>query len=139
MLVTPTPLNSVLWRVVVLAGPHYHEGFYSLLDAEPQITFDRFERGTALSSALLDIDGVQRIAAFSKGFYKLHADDARLFVTDLRMGQEPSYIFTFAVAERNNGVTPLARPEQLGARMDLGRGLPWLWRRTWGEPSRPPR
>lgn len=139
VLVTPTPLNSVLWRVVVLAGPHYHEGFYSLLDAEPQITFDRFERGAALSTALQDIDGVQRIAAFSKGFYKLHADDGRLFVTDLRMGQEPSYTFTFAVAERNNGVRPLARSEQLGARMDLGRGLPWLWRRAWGEPLRPPR
>jgi inner membrane protein len=139
LLVTPTPLNSVLWRVVVLAGPHYHEGFYSLLDAEPRIAFDRFERGVALSHALQDIEGVQRITAFSKGFYKLHADDDRLYVTDLRMGQEPSYIFTFAVAERSNGVRPLPRAEQLGARMDLGRGLRWLWRRAWGEQLRPPR
>jgi inner membrane protein len=139
VLVTPTAFNSVLWRVVALAGPHYHEGFYSLFDAEPRITFDRFERGVALSDALQDIEGVQRITAFSKGFYKLHADDTRLFVTDLRMGQEPSYIFTFAVAERNNGGRPLASPEQLGARMDLRRGLSWLWRRAWGELLPPPR
>ena len=139
VLVTPTAFNSVLWRVVVLAGPHYHEGFYSLFDAVQQITFDRFERGAALSNALQDIDGVQRIAAFSKGFYKLHADDVRLFVTDLRMGQEPHYIFTFAVAARNSAARPLARPVQVVARPDFRRGLPWLWRRAWGEPLPPPR
>lgn len=139
VLVTPTAFNSVLWRVVVLAGPHYHEGFYSLFDAGPQIAFDRFDRGTALSNELQDIEGVQRIAAFSKGFYKLHVDGARLLVTDLRMGQEPHYIFTFAVAERHSAVRPLARPVQLGARPDLGRGLPWLWRRAGGENLPPPR
>ena len=139
VLVTPTAFNSVLWRVVVLAGPTYHEGFYSLFDGGRQITFDRFERGTALSSALQDIEGVQRIAAFSKGFYKLHADDTRLLVTDLRMGQEPYYVFTFAVAERNSGAQPLPRPVQLGTRPDFQRGLPWLWRRAWGESLPPPR
>ena len=139
VLVTPTAFNSVLWRVVVLAGPTYHEGFYSLFDGGRQITFDRFERGTALSSALQDIEGVQRIAAFSKGFYKLHADDTQLLVTDLRMGQEPYYVFTFAVAERNSAAQPLPRPVQLGTRPDVRRGLPWLWRRAWGEPLPPPR
>ena len=125
--------------VVVLAGPYYHEGFYSLFDAGPQITFDRFERRGALSHALQDIEGVQRIAAFSKGFYKLHADGSRLLVTDLRMGQEPNYVFTFAVAERHSAALPLARPEHLGARPDFRRALPWLWRRAWGEPLPPPR
>lgn len=139
VLVTPTAFNSVLWRVVVMAGPHYHEGFHSLFDAGQQMTFDRFDRGAALSGALQHVEGVQRIAAFSKGFYKLHADDARLFVTDLRMGQEPNYVFTFAVAERNGAALPLARPEQFGARLDLRRGLTWLWRRAWGEPLPPPR
>lgn len=139
VLVTPTPLNSLLWRVLAVAGPHYHEGFYSLLDDGRQIRFDRFDRGVALEDRLRDIEGVRRISAFSKGFYKLHADDDRLYVTDLRMGQEPHYIFTFAVAERHGGGRPLARPEQLGARLDLDRGLPWLWRRAWGEPLPPPR
>ena len=139
VLVTPTAFNSVLWRVVVLAGSTYHEGFYSLFDGGRQITFDRFERGTALGSALQDIEGVQRIAAFSKGFYKLHANDTQLLVTDLRMGQEPYYVFTFAVAERNSAAQPLPRPVQLGTRPDVRRGLPWLWRRAWGEPLPPPR
>ena len=139
VLVTPTAFNTVLWRVVAVSGAQYHEGFYSLLDAQPTLHFDRFERGTALAPELQAIDGVRRIMAFSHGFYKLHQQGQRLLVTDLRMGQEPTYTFSFAVAERHSPVQPLAVPEQLGMRIDLRQGLAWLWRRAQGELLPPPR
>lgn len=139
VLVTPTAFNSVLWRVVAVAGDSYHEGFYSLLDATPRIAFDRFSRGNALAAEVQGIDGVQRISAFSKGFYKLQQDGARVKITDLRMGQEPAYTFSFVVAERHSAAVPLAKPEQVGSRPELGRFFPWLWRRLAGEPLPPPR
>ncbi len=139
VLVTPSAFNSVLWRVVAVAGDRYHEGFYSLLDAAPRMSFDAFARGDALAAELQRNQGVQRIRAFSRGFYALRQDGARVLISDLRMGQEPAYIFTFAVAERHSAVVPLAVPEQIGARPDFARGLPWLWRRMWGEPVPPPR
>ena len=139
LLVTPAPFNSVLWRVVALTREDYREGFYSLLDDTPQIVFDRFDRGAALAAELRAVEGVQRIAAFSNGFYKLRQDGVRVLISDLRMGQEPSYVFTFAVAERHSSAVPLATPEQVGTRIDLERGLPWLWRRMGGEPLAPPR
>ncbi len=139
VLVTPTPFNSVLWRVVAVAGDSYHEGFYSLLDAQPRIAFDRFPRGAALAAELGAIEGVQRLAAFSHGFFKLHQDGSRVLLSDLRMGQEPSYVFSFAVAERHSPAVALAKPLQLEARLDFTRGLPWLWRRARGEWVPPPR
>jgi len=139
VLVTPTAFNSLLWRVVAVAGDHYYEGFYSLLDAEPRIAFDRFQRGNAVAAELQGVDGVRRIAAFSKGFFKLRQDGARVLISDLRMGQEPSYIFTFVVSERRSEPVPLATPEQIGARPDIERVLPWLWRRALGEALPPPR
>lgn len=139
VLVTPAAFNTVLWRVVAMAGPDYHEGFYSLLDAQPRIAFDRFDRGTSLAGELMAIDGVRRVAAFSHGFFKLHAEGPHLFVTDLRMGQEPGYVFSFVVAERHSAVRPLPVAQQVGARIDFERGLPWLWRRLLGEPLPPPR
>ena len=45
LLVTPAAFNSLLWRVVAIDGAHYHEGFRSFLDREPNMHFDRFERG----------------------------------------------------------------------------------------------
>ena len=139
VLVTPTPFNTLLWRIVAIAGDSYHEGFYSLLDASPQIGFDRFPRGLALAAEVQAIRGVQRIRDFSKGFYALRLDGARVLISDLRMGQEPAYIFTFAVAERHSAAVPLALPEQVGGRPDVGRVLPWIWRRMWGEALPPPR
>jgi inner membrane protein len=139
VLVTPAPFNTLLWRVVAVDGEHYHEGFRSLLDDTQGIDFDRFDRGRALERDVAGIDGVQRIAAFSKGFYKVWQDGPRVLITDLRMGQEPTYIFTFAVAERRSPPRPLPEPVQLGARPDVGRALSWLWRRMWGEPLPPPR
>ena len=139
VLVTPAPFNTLLWRVVAVAGDGYHEGFRSLLDASPQMQFDRFERGTALMPEVRGIDGVQRIAAFSKGFYKLQQAGERLVITDLRMGQEPAYVFSFAVAERRSAALPLAPAEQIGTRIDIARGLPWLWRRMLGDQLPPPR
>jgi inner membrane protein len=139
VLVTPTAFNSVLWRVLAVGPQHFHEGFHSLLDAEPRIAFDHFERGAALERELPPIDGVRRIAAFSKGFYKLFERDGRILIADLRMGQEPAYVFTFEVAERRSAPQPLERPAQVGSRADPERALPWLWRRLRGEPLPPPR
>jgi inner membrane protein len=139
LLVTPTPFNTVLWRVVVVAGDDYLEGFYSLLDAQPQIELDRFAKGSALAAELQHIDGVQRLTAFTKGFYKLEQRADRLLISDLRMGQEPNYSFSFAVAEEHSPTVALAQPEQIAVAFDIARGLNWLWRRAWGERLAPPR
>lgn len=139
LLVTPTPFNTVLWRVVAVAGDDYHEGFYSLLDDQPKIKFDRFPRGNALAAELQGIDGVQRLVAFTKGFYKLEQQGSRLLISDLRMGQEPNYSFSFAVAERHSTLVALAQPEQMRMALDIRRSLNWLWRRALGEQLPPPR
>lgn len=139
MLVSPVAFNSVLWRVLVMQGDNYHEGFYSLFDADRSVHLDRFDQGAALARALPPIDGVQRIVAFSKGYYKLHQQDARILISDLRMGQEPAYVFTFAVAQRHSPVVPLEPAQQIGQRLDLARSVPWFWRRTLGEALPPPR
>jgi inner membrane protein len=138
LLVTPTPFNTVLWRVVVVAGDDYFEGFYSLLDAQPKIEFDRYTRGMSLAAELQDIDGVQRIVAFTQGFYMLAQRGNRLLISDLRMGQEPNYSFTFAVAERHSPSVALVKPVQIAVSLDIPRSLAWLWRRALGERLPPP-
>ncbi|GCL64798.1 metal-dependent hydrolase [Pseudaquabacterium pictum] len=140
LLVTPAPLNTLLWRVVAVQGDAYHEGFRSVLDRGPAMAFDRFDRGTALWPAVQALDGAQRIAAFSHGFYALDATDGRLHITDLRMGQQPAYVFRFAIAQRQGDAwVPLPVAEQLGMRPAVGRAWAWLWRRALGQPVPPPR
>lgn len=139
LLVTPTAFNSVLWRVVALGDTHYHEGFRSLFDRGSAIHFDRFDRGAALDRALQHTLAVQRVAAFSKGFYKLEARGDTVVLADLRMGQEPHYTFAFAIARLQSPPVPVQRVVQVGSQPSLERALPWLWRRTLGQPLPPPR
>jgi inner membrane protein len=145
LLVTPTPFNTLAWRVVAIdeAGSAYREGFYSLLDAPAppgeRIVFDRFERGNALAAEAARLDSVRRIQAFSDGFWAMSERDGSLFISDLRMGQEPAYAFVFAVAERKSPLLPRVPPERIAMRVDVATGLPWLWRRMRGEKVPPPR
>ncbi|MFN9773658.1 MAG: metal-dependent hydrolase [Burkholderiales bacterium] len=140
VLVTPAPFNTVLWRVVAMTPDGYHEGFRSLLDARPGMRFDRFERGAALREALAGHPPVERIARFSHGFWAMATHGGRVAITDLRMGQEPAYVFSFVVA-RQQGARLVALDEttRIGRRPDLGRGLDWLWRRALGAEVEPPR
>jgi inner membrane protein len=139
LLVTPSPFNTVLWRVVAIDGDRYHEGFHSLLDGVPRMHFDVFERGMALWPQVAGIDGVQRVAAFSRGFFKLAARDGQVIVTDLRMGQEPHYVFSFVVAEQHSPLRALDVTRSVGSRHRVDEALPWLVRRLRGEPLPPPR
>jgi len=139
VLVMPTPLNTVLWRVVAVTPDGFHEGFRSLLDRGPGIRFDHFDRGAELRNPIAELASVRRVAAFTHGFYKLSERGDRLLVIDLRMGRQPAYAFEFAVAARNGGrVVPLAVPEKAeGLFVDGGRR--WLLRRLLDEAAAPPR
>lgn len=140
VLVTPAPFNTLLWRVVAVEGDHFHEAYRSLLDSGPALAFDRFPRSLALAAGLEGTEALRRISAFSKGYYKLSQDGEQVLLTDLRMGQEPAYVFSFVIGERRGQRSePLAIPVQRGIRPDIARWLPWLWRRALGEPLPPPR
>ncbi|WP_291010018.1 metal-dependent hydrolase [Hydrogenophaga sp.] len=130
LLVTPAPFNTVLWRLVATTPEQYFEGYYSLLDNQPTVRWTAYPRGAELIAEHGEDDSVARIAAFSHGFFSLQAVDGRLMLTDLRMGQEPAYVFRFDVGALN--AVGAEAPVQLSMRPDLGRGLPWLWDRIWG-------
>lgn len=138
LLVTPAPFNTVLWRLVATTPTQYFEGHYSLLDAQPTIRWSAHDRGAALIAAHGHEPKVAHMAAFTHGFYSLSEAEGRLFVTDLRMGQEPAYTFRFnlgsAAARASGGHAPTLE----GLRPDVGTALPWLWQRLLGRDIPPP-
>ncbi len=134
-LVTPTAFNTLLWRVLVITPQGYSEGFISLFDREPPV-FSEHDRGNNLYLAWQQHPAVARLAWFSKGYFKMSEQQGQLMITDLRMGQEPGYVFNFVVAEQGPTLEwqPLPQPQQISARLPLKPALHWLWRRAQGEP-----
>ena len=132
--VTPAPFNTVLWRVVAVDGKHFHEGFYSLMDAGRPVRFNAYERGTPLLATHAAHPQVQRLLRFTDGFVSLSQDvNGDLWLSDWRMGQYPNFIFTFNIGP---ALTPGQKPPvaiQERRTMDVATGLVWLWRRLKGE------
>lgn len=142
ILVTPTPFNTMLWRVVLMHDEHYYEGFYSLfdtgLDPAHPIAFRRLPRGAELERHTAGFVEADMIRDFSKGFYALHDDGHRIHITDLRMGQHPFFAFSFAFAEHHSEpLTPIT-PVRNSRRIPLQAGLEWLWMRMQGQAVAPP-
>jgi len=139
LLVTPAPLNTIVWRIVAITPQGYLEGYYSLLDDDRTIAFDRFPRGEDIYAQLRDNPFVATIARFSRGFFKMSERNDRAVITDLRMGMEPRYTFNFHIARsRGAGFVPTL-PDWESQRPNASEGLPWLWRRALGEKLPPPR
>lgn len=129
---TPTPFNTVLWRVVVLTEDGYLEGFDSLLVDEPSLVFRSYPSDTAALNEARDIWAVQRLRWFSQDFLKTSVMDGHLILSDLRMGQEPFYVFSHVVAEQGNPHWRAIPTERIS--ISIGeRALADTWRRIWSE------
>lgn len=110
VLTTPGPFNIVLWRIVVMEQDGYREGFRSLFRPGAGVRFERYDSEPALLHGIEDSWAVQRLKWFTHGFYSVREDDGRVLMTDLRMGLEPDYVFSFVVGARDGAVTEPAGP-----------------------------
>lgn len=142
ILVTPTPFNTLLWRIVLNDGDRYHEGFYSLLDPMRSpgapITFESFARGDNLEHATQTFAAANLIRDFSKGFYALSDDGRYIYITDLRMGQHPYFVFSFAIAAHQSEPVREIAPIRRNRRIPTEEGLRWLRQRALGAHVAPP-
>jgi len=134
LLVTPAPLNSVLWRLIAVTPQHYHEGWYSLLDPKPVVQWRTYDRGEKLIAQHAEHPGVKEISRFSHGFFKMHENNGNVFITDLRMGSEPAYFFDFNLGPvaKSGELEPDRVAVKEGARPELDIALPWLVQRIQG-------
>ncbi len=99
VLVTPTPLNIIGWRIIAVNDTAYSEGFFSFLKPDSPIRFNTFNRGAAIINEWKGDWYADRMEWFTRGFYSMDKTDTHIILTDLRMGQEPNYTFVFALAD----------------------------------------
>lgn len=141
VLATPAPFQTLLWRVVALpddpADPRFREAYVSLFDAPGPVRFAVHDRGSALMASHGHATPVARLAAFTSGFVKLSTTrDGQLRITDLRMGQEPDYVFNFNLGLPDAiGSVPAT---QVSERPPIGPTLAWIARRMVGIEEPPP-
>lgn len=132
VLTVPAPATTLLWRIVVMTDEHYYEGFRSLLDRSDRIRLDRYPGRPDLITDLQEHWPVEKLQWFSHGFHAASLEGDAIVMTDLRMGQEPVYVFQFQVGEQRHGTALPVQARQRPMRLDLA-SLPWVWHRIWDE------
>ncbi len=141
VLVTPAPLQTLLWRVVALpddpSDPHFHETNISVFDGARAPRWTAHDRGTALLAQHAGAEPVARLSAFSHGFVKAAATpDGQLRITDLRMGQEPDFVFNFDLGPLD--AVRSVPAVHVSERPPAGPALRWIGQRMWGRDVPPP-
>lgn len=125
----PAPLTTLRWRVVAMAPGGFVEGAYRVGESAPMAF--RFHRSdTAALHAAAGVPAVQRLSWFNHGFEKAEVRDGTLVLSDLRMGQEPDYSFSYAVAKREDGAWRAIEPPYDVQRQQLRKALGAL-ARAW--------
>lgn len=130
---TPTPFNSLLWRVIAIDGEDYYEALVSWFDDRPP-ELVRMTRGERLADSLSESPQHARLQWFTGGVMRYDEVDGQLLVTDLRLGMTGFHPFRFPMAVRNGDswrLIPFVErsPAERG---DMNR-LEQIWRRIWSQ------
>jgi inner membrane protein len=123
LLATPTPFNTLFWRVIAVDGARNYNVYVPLLGGDGAITAYAYDHWPAeipcSQRGVLAGDPILRaLSAFTDGFYQIQAQDGVAVFADLRMGLAPRYVFRFDVAMR-------ARTERMEAQ-PLRDEIDWL-------------
>jgi inner membrane protein len=134
LFVTPTPLNTLLWRVVARTEGGHYEGVDSVVANDGEIEFTFYPSDDTALARASDVPAVERLHWFAGGFVSAATDGGTLILSDLRMGQHPNYVFRHAVARRGNPHWHPIEPQRLTTTLRT-RDLASIWQRIWSAPS----
>ncbi len=84
---TPTPLNILLWYIVVQKDSGYSTGYSSILDSHPVINYHYSSRNEYLLSMPCDATDKKNLLRFSQGYYTAELRHDSLVFNDLRFGE----------------------------------------------------
>lgn len=98
--VQPAPFNIVFWQVLGVDETNYVTGLTSLLGSCAISQVSSHARLTRPPAAFVPSPSVRRLEWFTDGFYTYGDSGGGLAITDLRIGFQPSFVFSFSFARK---------------------------------------
>ena len=141
LIATPTPFNSLLWRVIAIDNDLYYNIYLSALaDAKGAAIYQQRRLSPSLDCWLAQVKDptapVHELARFARGYFSLKENGQDLIYADLRMGMTPYYVFSYRVAKRNKDTWAIAPTVRLTGLPRSGEGdFSWLWAGIKGQLS----
>lgn len=120
---TPMPFNTLLWRVVAMTPDGYVDAEYSVLNERGPMRFHAHGSDVVALEEVAGIASVGRLQWFNRGFMRARVEEGRLVLSDLRMGLEPEYTFSFEVAEKVEESWQAVAPVQQASTLKIPGGI----------------
>jgi len=133
LLAIPTPFNTAFWRVIAVEDGRYINLYLPVFGAGGGTTAYSHPRDVAAARCLRGNPALEKLAAFSKGFYTVERRDGEITVSDLRMGLTPGYVFRFAIARETAEGIEAIPPERRRTQRTTPGDWDWLLASVAGE------
>lgn len=137
VLATPTPFNTVLWRVIAVDSQgNLYDGVSGWLDKRVAPEWVNLSLNLELGKAVAaQSPEVQRLQWFTDNWLHYEVIGDNLVASDVRMGMAGQFNFRFIVAKKQNGQWRAVSPEKypmvkVHFKEEL---LTMLWRRLWSD------
>ncbi|MFU2509706.1 metal-dependent hydrolase [Pseudoalteromonas sp. ASV78] len=98
----PTPFNTFLWRAVAVNEQGHYEIYASVFDEAENVDIQFYPTENALLAQFEEEKQITLLQSFTKGLYGVYQQNEQVIISDLRMGLEGYYVFSFVVAEQKN-------------------------------------
>lgn len=110
-LTIPTPFNVLYWRSIAIDDGRLINLDMPIFGGPSTALAYAHPRRPDLAGCLSGTPVFDKLAAFTKGFYRLELDGTRVIMTDLRMGLTPNHVFRFHIANATpDGALPISPP-----------------------------
>ncbi|MEX2615829.1 MAG: metal-dependent hydrolase [Alphaproteobacteria bacterium] len=126
LIATPTPFNTVFWRVVGIDGDISFNLDIPVFGHTENPALYTYRRNLGINACSANDDRIARIAEFSHGFYRIMVQDDEVIVADMRMGLTPNYAFRFILGRLEAGKLVPAPTRRIEGRGNLSEDLDWL-------------
>ncbi len=125
LLALPTPFNTLFWQVIAIEEDRHISLYLPVFgqgETVPYVHPRNMDAGRCLQAS----PAFQKLAAFSKGFFRIEREDGEILMADLRMGLNPGYVFRFAIARETADGIELVTPERRRSQRTAPGDWDWL-------------
>lgn len=137
ILATPTPFNTLLWRVMAVDKQGYlYDGVSGWLDKKSAPEWVKLPLNWSLGTEILALSApTQRLKWFTNDWLHYEQINDQLVVSDVRMGMAGKFNFRFIVARKQGEHWQTVQPERLPMiKVHLKSPLLiMLWQRMWSD------
>ncbi|WP_404392657.1 metal-dependent hydrolase [Pseudoalteromonas phenolica] len=118
---TPSPFNTLLWRAVATTEQGHYEIYASVFDSVDEVDIRFYKTENHVLDTLSEDQRIALLQSFTKGLYGVYQQDQTYVFSDLRMGLEGFYVFSFEIAKLSESSIKPGDFKQLQNRPPLAR------------------